>query len=587
MKRTLLSIYLLLITAAILLSACGGSRSAQNGSQTPVSAQAPKPKKGIDTLELERAFIDGCKYMALEDYNKAVQIFEGILKMDPDNAPTLYELGKIYIEFGSVGDALNFSQRATTIDPNNRDYALLYAGILNYSGQFLKAADAYQSMIDRGLSDAETYYQLAETFEKAGKRQDAINTLLELHKKIGNDEMLVFELQRLYATTEQYPEAIQWMEMLVDMNPENPMYLRYLSDYYTRNGETEKAEKTFAILLEIDPSNTDLLFRKAEMQQKAGNQEGYLATMRQAFGDPKGNIDTKIFYLVLFVDSIGSPAFKTRDKIFEWTELLIQAHPEDAKAYAMRGDFLYYDNQLQAAADIYNKSLKLRNDVFDVWLKMFYIYADLQKYDSLLLYTNLAIELYPNQPVSYYFAGVAANQQDQYADAVKVLRRGLPLAVSNMQLRASMLSMLGDAYHELGEHVQSDDAYENSIRINPDDVFTLNNYAYYLSLRKENLERAAELAKRANELRPGNASLEDTYAWVLYQQGKYAEAKKWLEKALANGGEKSGVIHEHYGDVLYQTGDTAKALEHWKLAREYGEASDLIDKKIAEGKLIE
>lgn len=586
MKKTNTYIWLLSAMTVLLLAACGGGPAAQKSDGLPATQTSTgKNKKAIDSAEVERLFIDGCKFMALEDYNAAVQTFEAVLKLDPNNAPSYYQLAKIFIDHGQVGDALNLSEQAATLDPLNRDYAILQAGILNYSGQFLKAADVYLALISKGLADVNTYYQLAACYEKANDRNKAINTLLDLHRVHGLEEDLAFELQRLYASQGKYTEAIYWLELLTELNPDDPLYLRYLSDYYDLNGDPVKAKSTFDALLTSDPHNTDLLFKKADMEKKSGDISAYKKTMQSAFADPEGNIDTKIFYLVLFVDSIGRKNFTDRDMIFSWTELLVQAHPDDAKSYAMRGDFLYYDEQLQAAADVYNKSLKLRNDVFDVWLKMFYIYADLQKYDSLYQTANMAIELYPNQAISYYFAGVGAQQLKLYEDAVKVLRRGLPLSISNLNLRASMYSTLGDTYHALGDHAASDESYENSIRIVPDDVFTLNNYAYYLSLRRTNLTRAAELAKKANTLKPGNSSLEDTYAWVLYAQGDYKEALRWIEQALKNGGNTSGVIHEHYGDILYRLGDTSKALEAWKTARQLGEKSEQLEQKIATGKL--
>jgi len=575
-----------LVVLIILIGSCSGTqRKAQAG--TDISVSAGKTKGKIDTAEIERAFIDGCKFMALEDYNSAVEIFESILKADPSNHATLYQLGKIYIEYGQVGDALSYSRRAYELNQNNPEYALLYAGILKYSGQYSAAAEVYTALINRSLANEDTYFQLAAVYEQAKQPDKAIQALLDLDKISGHEEQLAFELQRLFANTAQYGKAVEWLQILTELNPDNLLYKRYLSDMYERNGQTKEAGIIFEQLLQADPSNTDLQFKKAELQQKSGDLAAYQKTMQAAFADPNGNIDTKIFYLVLFVDSIGRENFKRRDEIFQWTALLVQAHPLDAKSHAMRGDFLYYDNLLQDAADSYNKSLEIRNDVYDVWLKLFYIYADLEKYDSLVQYADMAIELFPNQASGYYFYGVGANRLENYADAVQFLRRGLPLTVSNATLRAGMYAMLGDAYHALEKHTESDEAYENSLKLDPDDVFTMNNYAYYLSLRKTNLSRAAELALRSNEIKPGNASLQDTYAWVLFQQGKYSDARIWIEKALTGAGAKSGIIHEHYGDILWKLGDTQGAITEWQRAKELGEVSEKLEQKLQQATYIE
>ena len=86
---------------------------------------------------------------------------------------------------------------------------------------------------------------------------------------------------------------------------------------------------------------------------------------------------------------------------------------------------------------------------------------------------------------------------------------------------------------------------------------------------------------------PDNSTYLDTYAWVLYVQKDYKKAKVFLEKAVAVNESKSGTIVEHYGDVLFQLGEKDKAVEQWKKAKIVGTTSTLIDKKIAEMKLIE
>jgi tetratricopeptide (TPR) repeat protein len=115
----------------------------------------------------------------------------------------------------------------------------------------------------------------------------------------------------------------------------------------------------------------------------------------------------------------------------------------------------------------------------------------------------------------------------------------------------------------------------------------LNNYAYYLTLRNEKLDKAAEMSKKSNELRPDDATFEDTYAWVFYKQGKYEDAKIWLEKAFAHGGDKSGAILEHYGDLLFKMGKVEDALTYWNKAKVTGEFSELLEKKIVDKKLYE
>jgi Tfp pilus assembly protein PilF len=144
--------------------------------------------------------------------------------------------------------------------------------------------------------------------------------------------------------------------------------------------------------------------------------------------------------------------------------------------------------------------------------------------------------------------------------------------------------MLGDAYNGTKEYAKSDKAYEEALAYNPNNLYVLNNYSYYLALRKENLERAEKMSAQTVKDQPNNSSFLDTYAWVLYMREKYREAKKIIERALAVPGASS-TLYEHCGDILFQLGDVEGAVVQWEKARSLTTQHDIIDKKIANRRL--
>jgi Tfp pilus assembly protein PilF len=162
------------------------------------------------------------------------------------------------------------------------------------------------------------------------------------------------------------------------------------------------------------------------------------------------------------------------------------------------------------------------------------------------------------------------------------------MVVDNKGLESQFYASLGDAYNEMKNYPKSDENYDKALEINPKDATVLNNYAYYLSVRGEELEKAERMSRTSNELEPTSASYQDTYGWIMYKQGKYSDAKTWIEKSLSNGSDSSATVLEHYGDVLFRIGDTTKALEYWMKAKAAGEgASEFLDKKILEKKIFE
>ena len=175
----------------------------------------------------------------------------------------------------------------------------------------------------------------------------------------------------------------------------------------------------------------------------------------------------------------------------------------------------------------------------------------------------------------------------KYNDAIKAFKKGAEITVNNNNLfLVQFYSYLGDAYNELKMYPASDSSYAKALEINPTDKLVLNNYAYYLCLRSENMKKAEDMAAKAVGLKPDSPSYLDTYGWILYKTGKLDKAKDMLAKALEKGGADNDIILEHYGDILYKSGYTQeKALEYWKKARLNGKGTELLDKKIANGKL--
>ena len=159
--------------------------------------------------------------------------------------------------------------------------------------------------------------------------------------------------------------------------------------------------------------------------------------------------------------------------------------------------------------------------------------------------------------------------------------------VENRNLLFEFYSLLAETYHKTNQHILSDKYYEQALEIDSNNLLILNNYAYYLSLRKVKLEKAKEMSYRCNKIENKNATYQDTYAWILYKLKEYKEAKEWILKALSNGGDKSPVIVEHYGDILYNLGKIKEAKKQWNKAKEIGGDSRFLFQKIEQGKLYE
>jgi tetratricopeptide (TPR) repeat protein len=302
--------------------------------------------------------------------------------------------------------------------------------------------------------------------------------------------------------------------------------------------------------------------------------------------NPRLDIDTKINILLSYY-VITESHDTLKQQAFELADILVSTHPSEAKAYSIRADFLARDMKYEAARADLLKVISIDSSRYIIWELLLRMDAGLNDFSAAYAHSSRAIALFPMQPFPYLMEGLALLQEKKYQDAVKSLKRGSGLVVDDRELMSDFSMYLGDAHYQAGNVQEAFKAYEKVLQLDPANAYVLNNYSYYLSLRKENLAKAASMAKKANEISPDNPSFQDTYAWVLYQQGYYQEALPWIEKAIAGDEDPSAEIFEHYGDILYKLGRTDEAYKYWIKASETGEGSTYLPQKIREKKLYE
>jgi tetratricopeptide (TPR) repeat protein len=362
----------------------------------------------------------------------------------------------------------------------------------------------------------------------------------------------------------------------------------FLGQLYFEKGDYESARKQFDEALKIEPENGKILLALADVYRAQKNTDKAFSYLQAAFTKPELDVDLKIqVLLTLFGEMEKNPSAKAQALALglEATRL----HPEEPKTWAMYADLLYHSGNSAEAKTAYKQAITTDkgNQKFTVWQQYLLSLLDVQDFESLSPEADKAVELFPNQALPYFLSGLAKNQLKAYAKAIEVLRSGVFYVGANRELEANFYATLGDAYNELGRFEESDESYGKTLKIQPENALVLNNWSYYLSLRKSKLEQAEEMIKRAVKIEPKNPSYLDTYAWVMYQQGKYKEALEWMELALAQAGDDRATLYEHYGDILYRLGEETKALEYWRKAKAAGMQSDFIDRKIADGKLYE
>ena len=586
-QKTRLSVFNFALLAIIFLASCSQTKVLTTdsllGDQTESGAVN---RVDQNVIKSEGMLIEATSAVLVDDFEEAVKLYKAAIKLDSKNDAAYYELSRIYFESQLFELAQEYVANAIELNPRNKWYLGLYAEVLTKMSNYKGAAKVYEVLIENFPSEMSYYFDLAFMYIKLNKSDDAIEVYNKYESNFGLDESIVRQKQRLYLKEGKIDKAAEEVMQLIDLYPNEIKYRGMLAELYEANEMTDKALEIYTEMLEIDPNSPYPLLALADLYSKKGEQEKYISFLKKAFAHPKLSVDDKVRMLFPYLDWVEKDEAK-RSEAFELSEIFIETHPREPKAHALYGDLLYRAREDEKALEEYKKSIEIDESVFSVWQQVFYIEASLQQYENLLEDCKAALDLFPNQPLVYFFSGVSNNQLKRYDEAVAILNLGVHMVVDNKPLLAQMYANLGDAYHSLEENTMSDSSYEESLRNDPENAFVLNNYSYYLSVRNANLERALEMSKKSNELVPDNSAFLDTYAWIMYRMSNFEEAKIYMEKALEAGGNERPVILEHYGDVLFQLGDLNGAVEYWNKARDKGLVSDNIDRKIADKKMYE
>lgn len=567
------------IIAALLCLLCIVSLSGNVEAQKKRQRQS----KETDLREAEFYFTEGEKYYILEDYSKALVLFQKALDITSNNATLYYKIAQIHAEGDNLEKALQNINTALSLEKDNKYFYVLAADINTQLGDFQKAAALLEEMTARIQGTDQYLFELAALYLYQNRYDDALSTYEKIEKSYGISDEVVTQKQKIYLKINDIENALREGQKLIELFPENDEYIiKQTEILFVNDRESDAIEFIKDFLEKTESARLRLML--SDLQRQQGNLESALENLKIAFDDPALNVEQKIQLLAEFRSDFTQNDMQNIS--LELSNKLTETHPDVADAFAVHGDILYAVGKNTEARLAYQKALELDPSNFSLWQNTLQLLAESNKVDSLLIVSDNALELFPNQGALYYFNGSAHLQKKNYEEAVAALEMGKRLSTANLGLVAAFNSMLGSAYNGTKQYEKSDRAYDAALEYEPDNYGLLNNYAYYLALRKEKLDKAEEMASKAVKNNPDNTTFIDTYAWVLYMKEKYKEAKKAMEKALELGGV-SAVHYEHYGDILFKLGEVDKAVEQWQKAKGMNPNSELIDKKITDRKLYE
>ncbi|WP_411275621.1 tetratricopeptide repeat protein [Daejeonella sp.] len=538
-----------------------------------------------DSLQAREIFFEGIHEKLMENYPQAAVSFKKVLDIDPANDASMYELANMSMAQNKPTEAERLIRNAVTVSPDNEWYWSFLADVYKKTNNISELLLVLEELIRLRPDKEESYYDRANAFMILKKTDQAVAAYDEIESKFGSSQDLTSAKQRILLQQGKPEKVEQELETQIKDNPDDVRNYLYLSEVYVKSGNRDKAIEVLNKAKAADPTNAMVRLALADNYKAMKQFDNTFIELKVAFADPKLSIDEKVRIVLSFFPMFAD--FTARAYANELASIMTKTHPDEAKAFAIYGDVLFQDKKYKEARDSYRKALKLNDQIYQIWEQLLRIEVSQGDYQQAIADGEEALAVFPNQAELYLYTGIAYSQTKKYDKAVSYLKNAADLETEDKEIQAQIFSTLGDSYNALKKFKESDQYYDKALALNPDNSYILNNYAYYLSLRGENLEKAEKMSKRSVQIDPNNASSEDTYAWILFKLKRYAEAKTWIEKALRNDTTNSSTQVEHYGDILYLLGERDLALQQWIKAKGSGAGSENLNKKINEKKYVD
>lgn len=569
----------------------------------PAATYGQKKKKvqdehtahNIRQREAEFYFTEAEKYFILEDYAKALLYYQKSLDVDPSNATVHYKIAEVLSRSQRQDDmlkAVTSIETALRLEKKNKYFYLLGVNIYNTLARFDKAAELYETMMKEVPGTEEYLYDLAVVYQYSKRPADAIRVYDRAESIFGVNEISSVQKLRLYLEQGKVDQAIAEGKKLLEAFPGEERYAMGFAEVMSKNGQLPVAIQYLEKFVAENPDAGNARMLLAGFYRDTKEEAKARALLTDLFDDPSVEQGSKLIILGAYNTELHQNRMRNQSDpekeayVLSLYEKLVAMYPASSDVYVLGGDLYLSTGRNSEAINAYQQAIRSGDVSFEVWQNLIYLETQLNQFDNAIRHSDEALEMFPNQGMLYYFNGYAHLRKKNYEEASVALEQAKKIITDDVNLLGEINGMLGDVYNSLKEYDKSDQAYEEALRLKPDNDVVLNNYSYYLALRRANLEKAERMSTQLVRDNPDNPVYLDTHAWVLYAREKYKEARKFMERALATG--KANATHfEHYGDILFKLGDVNGAVTQWEKAKQANADNELLNKKIANRKIYE
>lgn len=592
MKRVMkhkLNRWLGVLLSVCLLVSCGMVRKG-NGAGMSVDAAMAIP---ADTLApaLQRKydyfFLEAVRMKTLQKYDAAFDLLQHCLRIRPNAPSALFELSQYYMALKQEKQAVASLEKAVHYAPDNYWYAQGLVNLYQQQKETDKAVSLLEDMAVRFPDKLDPVYNLLDIYNRQQKYDRVLALLNRLEEKLGKSEQISMEKFRIYLQQEDRKNAFREMESLVAEYPNELRYQVVLGDVYLENGKTEEAHALYQKVLAEEPDNAMALYSMASYYEETGQKELYDQQLDTILLNKKVEPVTKLNVMRRLIVQ-NEQAGKDSTRIITLFNRIMEQDTDDANMPMLYAQYLLSKGMNKQSVPVLNKVLDI--DPTNTAARMTLLGEAVrgEDYKEIIRLCEAGVESNPDMLEFYFYLAIAYNQAERTDDVLEISRKALTHVTKNSpkEVVSDFYAIIGDAWHMKKRDEEAYAAYDSALVYNPNNIGALNNYAYYLSLERRNLDKAEEMSYKTVKAEPQNATYLDTYAWILFEKGNYAQARLYIDQAMKSDGEKSAEVVEHCGDIYYMAGEEEDAVKYWQQALDMGSDSKTLKQKIKLRKYI-
>ena len=572
-----------------------GDKRKKNRKKKKTKARKPQarisPERRVLPPEVQRKYdyfyLEAVRQKLLGKYDVAFELLQHCLDICPEAASAQYELAQYCLYLKQSERGLHALEQAVKYEPDNFWYCQGLANLYVQQDKPDKAIALLEDMSARFTGKLDPLYDLLTLYNRQEDYARVIGVLDRLEQRTGKSEQLTMEKFRIYLQMEDVESAFREMESLVEEYPMELNYKVMLGDVYRQNGKKDEAYAIYRDVLAQEPDNAMAMYSLASYYEETGQQELYRKQLDSLLVNRKVASSTKAGIMrQLIVQNEREGGDSTA--IIRLFDRILPQEQDDVQLPLLYAQYLISKGMNKACRPVLRQVLDIDPTNTPARMTLLGEAINEQDYAAITRLCEAGVESNPNMLEYYFYLAIAYNHDERTDDALAICRQALKQVTkdSKKEVISDFYSIIGDAYHTKKQLEEAYAAYDSALVYNPENIATLNNYAYYLSLERRDLDRAEEMSYKTIKAEPDNATYLDTYAWILFEKGNYAEARIYIDNAMLADGEKSCDVIEHCGDIYYMTGDVEGALKYWKQALELGSESATLKQKIAQKKYI-